>query len=399
MSIFRRVSFLGLALASLVVLAACGGDGDGARVELPAPGEYFIDVEANIEFTLTQPEVSAAAVGEVQVYSGQGMGSTGITISTPGGGEQIIGSFGGMQITVDINPGDDGFQIRISQQPDEESTLSEMTEQEGTLGALFIEFEIPADRIPGDREGTATLMNADPLLLGSLRVLDVTEPFSLQGPDGYGPVPLTDDAGQTVGEITAFDLTLNPIDGLVADGADVEPQPEDEAELPTDTEEQGSERKDPKDDATDCATGESVDDPAVDIDEVNVRKVGDDIEVEVVPVQSPTKSFKDYSNAIILFLFGWEGLAEFHAGLMRQGQTDSNGDVIPGTEDAMEVTDDAVTFTVTDGGSIPEGSLLEVRAFHTEAEGGDVNCDTFMDELSLSELQSVPCGGECTREE
>ena len=110
-------------------------------------------------------------------------------------------------------------------------------------------------------------------------------------------------------------------------------------------------------------------------------------------------SFEDYSNAIILFLFGCEGLAEFHAGLMEQGRLDSNGQVIPGTEDAVTVTDDAVTFTVTDGGSIPDGSPLEVRAFHTETEGGDVNCDEFIDELSLSELELVPCGGECTREE
>ena len=65
MSIFRRVSFLGLALASLVVLAACGGDGDGGgggeAFERPAPGEYVFDVEATIEFTLTEPAVSAAA--------------------------------------------------------------------------------------------------------------------------------------------------------------------------------------------------------------------------------------------------------------------------------------------------------------------------------------------------
>ena len=136
---------------------------------------------------------------------------------------------------------------------------------------------------------------------------------------------------------------------------------------------------DPLDDATDCATGAAVDDPAVEISGVNVKKVGETIVVEVVPVQSPTISFEEaYSIAVILLLFGWEGLAEIHAGEQRQGQTDSSGNVISGTEDNVEVTDRAVTFTVTDGESIPKGSLVEVMAFHAETEGGNVNCDTFM---------------------
>ncbi len=64
MSIFRRVSFLGFALVSLVVLAACGGDGDGGdgAFELPPPGEYSFEVTGTMEIEFFEEEVSAAPV-------------------------------------------------------------------------------------------------------------------------------------------------------------------------------------------------------------------------------------------------------------------------------------------------------------------------------------------------
>ena len=102
-------------------------------------------------------------------------------------------------------------------------------------------------------------------------------------------------------------------------------------------------------------------------------------------VQSPRLSFRQvYSMAVILLWFGYEGLVEFHAGERRQGQTDSSGNVIPGTEDDVTVTDDAVTFVIRDVDSIPDGSELEVKAFHMGEEGDAVNCDTFMETLSLN---------------
>ena len=160
-------------------------------------------------------------------------------------------------------------------------------------------------------------------------------------------------------------------------------------DIPPDTEDDGAvlESSDAKDDATDCNTGAAVDDPAVDISGVNVSKVGETIVVEVVPVQSPETSLEDFSFAIIVLLFGFEGLAEIHAGLLREGLIDSDGSIIPGSEGQVTWTDGGVGFTFPNGDSIPKGSPLEVRAFHTETEGGAVNCDTFEDVYS--------CFGRC----
>ena len=159
--------------------------------------------------------------------------------------------------------------------------------------------------------------------------------------------------------------------------------PDDDTDLPPD-DESVLEFSDSQDDATDCATGETVDDQAVDIQSVSVRQVDTRVEVEVSMGQSPKMSLEDYySFAILVYLFGWDYLAEFHAGERRQGQTDSSGNVIPGTEDAVTVTDDAVTFVIRDVDSIPDGSALEVAAFSMENQGSSVNCDTFMETLSL----------------
>ncbi|MCH7999083.1 MAG: hypothetical protein IIA91_06350 [Chloroflexi bacterium] len=48
------------------------------------------------------------------------------------------------------------------------------------------------------------------------------------------------------------------------------------------------------------------------------------------------------------------------------------------------MTDDAVTFVIRDVDSIPDGSELEVKAFHMENQESSVNCDTFMETLSLN---------------
>ncbi len=400
MSIFHRVSFHGFALVPLFVLAACGGNGDedGVQVELPAPGEYFFDIEATIEFTLTQPAVSAAAVGLPLTYSGQGTGSTGISVAKPTGGEKIFGRFGGMEITVDIDPGDDGFQIRITQRPDEESTLSENTEQEGTLASLFFEFQLPSGRIPGDGEGTATLMNVDPLLLGSVQVVDLTKPFALQGPDGYGPVPLTDEAGLTVGEFVGFDITLTPGDDvidmgdLVEDGGDEEPEPPDEPVLiSTDT----------LSDATECDSGAAVEDAAVDIFAIDFIQQLDGITFRVHLEGSPLESIKWFSHSVQLQV-GQEGRFqvaqnEIHDGEPNSGRIDDAGNVIPGSEGDVTATDEFVTFFFP-GLVLQPGDTVTARSFHLEEEGDTVHCD-ITDKFPLDEFISIPCGGECTREE
>ncbi len=137
------------------------------------------------------------------------------------------------------------------------------------------------------------------------------------------------------------------------------------------------ELSDPKDDATDCATGAAVDDPAVEIGGINLRKEGENIVVEVVTVQSPEISFEDFSSAIRVTLGDFGALAQIHAGLRQEGLTDGGGSIIAGSEGLVTWTDGGVGFAFSDGGSIPKGSPLLVETFHLETEGGSVNCDTF----------------------
>ena len=228
-----------------------------------------------------------------------------------------------------------------------------------------------------------TLTNADSVPLESNGGCDLSEACTLRTPGlipDLPPIRLYDEDGMVKGAIESVLLELTPPIGQVQDGGDEEPTPTPTSDTSPDDDDALLEFSDPPNDATDCATGAAVDDPAVEISGVNVTRVGEDIEVEVVTVQSPTISFEEaYSMAIILLWFGYEGLAEFHAGLQQQGQTDSKGNVIPGTEGSVTVTDDAVTFVVPDADSIPKGSILEVNAFHLDTEGGSVNCDTFMD--------------------
>ena len=144
---------------------------------------------------------------------------------------------------------------------------------------------------------------------------------------------------------------------------------------------------DPTDDATDCATGESVVDPAVEISGVSLLKDGESIVVEVVTVQSPEKSFLDFSDAIRVFLGSFGALAEIHDGLRQEGLFDSDGGIIPGSDDHVTWTNGGVSFDFPDGGSVSKGSPILVETFHTKTEGGAVNCDTFMDVYS--------CFGRC----
>ena len=295
-----------------------------------------------------------------------------------GDGEVITGYFGGMRFELTIRGGDSEFPIEIIQLPDEDSSEWRMSRGTSAVPSVLTELQpfIVVVTIP---EGD-TLTNVDSVPLESNEGIDLTEAFNLRMPGlipNLHPIRLQDEDEMVIGAITSVLLELTPTNNQVETDAGGEPEPPDDESV--------LEFTDPSDDATDCATGETVDDPAVDIQSVSVRQVDTRVEVEVSMVQSPRLSFRQVcSMAVILLWFGYEGLVEFHAGERRQGQTDSSGNVIPGTEDAVTVTDDAVTFTVTDGASIPDGSPLEVRAFHTETEGGDVNCDEFIDELSLN---------------
>ncbi len=366
MSIFRRVSFLGFALVSLVVLAACGGDGDGGdgAFQLPPPGEYSFEVIGTMEIEFLEPGVSAAPLALQGAETVQYEGSLRISL-----GEN--GSFTLLD--------KDGLILRLEEVPEGPITLTDNGGSGGTISndGMEIELNVLAEL----RDGVTTTHQQPFLLEGD------GDPFSDEGVTLSPPadaesvrfMPVEGHSELSLAVVSMFMQELD--DEFPPPGGETdEPPPDDDDAL--------LEFSDPPDDATDCATGAAVGDPAVDIEGVNVRKVGEKIEVEVRPVQSPTISFEEaYSMAVIVLLFGWEGLLEIHAGERRQGQTDSSGNVIPGTEGDVTVTDDAVTFAIPNGESIPKGSLLEIKAFHMGEEGDAVNCDTFMTEYT--------CFGRC----
>jgi len=482
-SIFRRVSFLGFALVSLVVLAACGGDGAGPASPTPTeesrsvtsddgkltleipPGALDEDVPITItsvpleELPQALQEVQGAGDGyrlepeglrflgpvtvsleldrdELEDEPEDGITAYALVSLTEGGERELLNepvteaTLGGDTIVV---RGELGHFSWLTRTKSSLTFFLEKVKREQPVGGKFTA-KMKAKNT--DKSGRVTLafVNGNLLDFGAVSRDQVSSSFSLSigglaellaGGVGLKPGEETNEEtapfqcaespgrgtygvralsistvaapDEPEGEIiTAIKLVIDSVIECVAPTPTPTPTPTITA-APTPSPTSGTasddddallEFSDPKDDATDCATGAAVDDPAVEISGVNVRKVGDDIEVEVATVQSPTKSFEEaYSMAIILLLFGYEGLAEFHAGLGKQGQTDSNGNVIPGTEDSVTVTDDAVTFVVPDGGSIPKGSILEVMAFHAETEGGSVNCDTFMAEYT--------CFGRC----
>jgi hypothetical protein len=144
---------------------------------------------------------------------------------------------------------------------------------------------------------------------------------------------------------------------------------------------------DPTDDATDCATGESVVDPAVDIRGVALIKDGESIVVEVVTVQSPETSFLDYSAAIQVSLGRLGALAQIHAGQLDEGLFGSDGGFIPGSEEHVTWTDGGVSFLFPDASSVSKGDPLLIETFHSKTAESTRNCDT---------LEAVySCFGRC----
>jgi len=312
MSIYRRVWFIGFALVSLVVLAACGGnggdggDGDGSGVafQLPVPGEYSLAATGTIEIDIVREEVNAAPLALGAPETGEFSG--GLTIQLGEDGKFTISNEDGVLLVVEeVKDGP----ITLRQNEDKPST--------GTISEDGVEIELNVLAELGD--GVTTTHE---------------QPFLLEG-DGD---PLADEGATVAPPADAEPVRFMPVEGY----RDLNMAIIEMFIIPSFREQEEFQESlkvdfsDPVDDATDCGTGAAVDDPAVEISGVNVTRVGEDLEVEVATVQSPTKSFEEsYSMAIILLLFGYEGLAEFHAGLQQQGQTDSKGNVIPGTEGSV----------------------------------------------------------------
>jgi hypothetical protein len=145
---------------------------------------------------------------------------------------------------------------------------------------------------------------------------------------------------------------------------------------------------DPTDDATDCATGESVVDPAVEIRGVALIKDGESIVVEVVTVQSAETTFlDDFSVAIQVFLGSLGAVAQIHDGQLDEGLIGSDGGLIPGSEEHVTWTNGGVSFLFPDAGSVSKGDPLFVETFHSKTAESTRNCDT---------LEAVySCFGRC----
>ena len=114
MSVHRRLfAFLlagVVAVAAAAALASCGGDGDDGddiEVTLLPQGEYPATVSGSIEFTLTEPAVSAVAFGDPQQIIAEVSGTATLNLGTDGSFEipefGISGTFseGGQTQTIE----------------------------------------------------------------------------------------------------------------------------------------------------------------------------------------------------------------------------------------------------------------------------------------------------------
>jgi len=392
-SIFRRVSFLGFALVSLVVLTACGGDGDGGdgAFELPPPGEYSFEVTGTMEVLFLEDAVSAAplAIGVPQV----GNVSGDLTIQLGEDGKFTITDREGVNLVVgELEAGP----ITFTQNEDRQST--------GTISGDGVEIDLNVEAWQTGSDGPVTSRNEQPI-----RLEGDGDPFSDEG----AALSTPPDA-EAVNFVSVDNVDPSLIFGLPAVfislfggfGFDlVTPvvTPDDDAELPTDTEEQGSDFTDAEGDEYECAGGEDaqVDDGDVDILSVGVTQVLGGVEVRVELRESPPEGQEWFSSSVQVKI-GQEGRfqvgqSEVHDGTPNSGRLDDAGNVIPGSEADVDHEGRFVTIFFPNL-DIEVGDTVEVRTFHLEKEGGMVHCDV-TDAYLLDELITLPCGGECTREE
>ncbi|MCH7522355.1 MAG: hypothetical protein IH920_01105, partial [Chloroflexi bacterium] len=174
-------------------------------------------------------------------------------------------------------------------------------------------------------------------------------------------------------------------------------------DIPPDTEDQQAVFTDAEGDEYECAGGEDaqVDDGDVDILSVGVTQEIDGVEVRVKLRESPPEG-KEWFSSSVQVQIGQDGRfqvgqREVHAGEPNSGRIAEAGKIIPGSEGDVTATDKEVTFFFP-GLVLKEGDTVTARSFHQEKEGDPVHCDV-TDAFPLDELISIPCGGECTREE
>lgn len=373
MSVFRRASFLGFAIVSLVVLAACGGngsdgDGSGEAFELPPPGEYSFEVTGTMEIEFLEPGVSAAplALGGSQI----GEFSGGLSIHLGADGSITISDKDSVILRVDeVREGP----ITFTQNEDKPST--------GTISGDGVAIELNVEAELPDTDGTVTTTNEEPIRLESdgdpfsdegatLKTPSDAEPVRFMPIEGYGELEMAIE--------TMFFRVPTMGQPEEIDEGDEEPEPS--------TEEETKEYPDPEGDAVVCDTGEAVDNPAVDIRSALVTEMDKGVRVEIGLGQPPTETFQqDFSSATVVGLDSLTGLAQIHDGVEELGILDSSGNIMPGTEDHVTVTPDGVTVDFP--APIMPGDLINVQTFNQKVDGADVACDS---------LEIMYCGGRCS---
>ena len=383
MSIFRRISFLGFALVSLVVLAACGGDGDEA-FELPPPGEYSFEVTGTMEVQFLEEAVSAGPVTLQETETGEVSG--GITIDLGEDGSFTIKDKEGVNLVV----GDlEGGPITFTQNEDKPST--------GNVGPNGTTMNLNVDATQDSGE-TAT--SETPIELEGDGKLGVDPDVTLTTPADAAPVRYID---ETTGLLGQPYYTVSLISFLFEElsftgkpsGEDKELEETDEpappdTDLPSDMEEPQVAINDASGDTFDCAGGPSavVVDLAVDLLFGSVTQLPDGVVVRVSLGVRPLVSAEDESFAVQAQI-GQEGrtqVAQFevHQGVPNSGRLDDAGNVIPGSEGDVTAMGVEVTFTFP-GLVLQEGDTVTARSFHQQTAEDKVNCDV-TDEFSLDEL-------------
>jgi len=385
-SLFRRVWYLGFALVSLVVLAACdgnGGDGDGRgeTFELPSPGEYSFEVTGTIEVQFLEEAVSAGPVTLQETETGEVSGR--LTIQLGEDGKFTIKDKDGVDLVVGNL---EGGPITFTQNEDKPST--------GTISSDGMEIELNV--LAELRDGVTTTHEQPFLLEGdgdpfsdegaTLSTQPDAEPVNFVSADEVDPRLIFGIPALFIGLFGGFGF--EETDDLTSD--------DDDADLPTVF-------SDAAGDAFECAGGEDavVDDANVDILVVDVAQLLDGVVVRVKLGKSPQES-KEWFSFSVQVQIGQEGRFqvgqdEVHDGEPNSGRLDDAGQVIPDSEGDVTAGVEFVRFFFP-GLVLQPGDTVTARSFHLEKEEDPVHCDV-TDAFSLSELELIPCGGECTREE
>ena len=131
-------------------------------------------------------------------------------------------------------------------------------------------------------------------------------------------------------------------------------------------------------DAFNCQTGQPVENAALDILAVSLTSKPGGYEVHVRTAGSPGGVFDNANSAAVVVTLGnltnfQTRLAEKHAGTVRQGLLDDQGEVIDGTADSVSIGADDVRFNFP--GPLKEDASLLVETFHQKDIFDAVTCD------------------------